>query len=95
MKVLYWIFLGIDILLALIALFFFFWGLEDGTVSSFNMAIWLALLAGVTAVPAAGIVLKSKGLVWIANGVLLILALPGILAGIFFLTILITQPNWH
>ena len=38
------LFLAIDAAAALVALYFFFIGLGDGSVSSFNIAIWLALL---------------------------------------------------
>ena len=38
---------GIDALAAAVVLFFFIWGLSDGTVSDFNILLWLALLGGV------------------------------------------------
>jgi multisubunit Na+/H+ antiporter MnhF subunit len=40
--------LGIDLLVALVVLYFFVIGLADGSVSSFNMSLWLGLLAAVT-----------------------------------------------
>jgi hypothetical protein len=93
--VLYRICVGIDLLMALIAIVFFFWGISDGTVSSFNILIWLALLGGIAAILGGGMFLKSKGQVWAANGVLFILALPGIMGGIFVLAIAILQPRWN
>jgi hypothetical protein len=38
---------GFDLLIALVVVFFFFWGLSDGTVSAFNIGLWLVLLLGV------------------------------------------------
>jgi multisubunit Na+/H+ antiporter MnhF subunit len=38
---------GVDVVAALVALAFFFIGIEDGTVSSFNIMLWLALLGAV------------------------------------------------
>ena len=38
---------GIDALAAAVVAFFFVWGLSDGSVSAFNILLWLALLGGV------------------------------------------------
>lgn len=41
---------GIDALIALILVYFFFVGLGDGTVSLNNIVLWLILLIGMAAV---------------------------------------------
>ena len=41
--------LGIGLLVAIVVVYFFVVGLADGSVSSFNMSLWLGLLAAVAA----------------------------------------------
>jgi|SoimicMinimDraft_4_1059732.scaffolds.fasta_scaffold12686_2 hypothetical protein len=53
--------LGIDLLVALVVVYFFVAGFADGSVSSFNMSLWLGLLAAVAAAIGGGWVLKTNG----------------------------------
>lgn len=92
---LFWILFSIDGAIALIVLFFFFAGLSDGSVSSFNIVLWLAILGGLAVVLCSGLILKSKGHLHLARGVLLILAIPGLLFGLFILCAIILQPRWN
>jgi len=92
---LFWTLFSIDVAVALIVLFFFFAGLSDGSVSSFNMALWLAILGGLAAVLCGGLWLRSKGHLHLARVVLLILAIPGLLFGLFILGAIILQPRWN
>ena len=46
----FWILWGIDAVLSLVVLYFFFVGLADGSVSSFNMGLWLMILIGIGAI---------------------------------------------
>jgi hypothetical protein len=87
--------LGVDALAALIVVYFFFIGIADGSVSSFNIVLWLVILAAVAAVIGGGWTLNSKGQRAAANTVLAILAIPALLYGLFILAIVITQPNWQ
>ncbi len=80
---------------SVVVVFFFLWGLVDGSVSSFNMGLWLTLLALVTAVPFVGSRLRSSGRPWPAILVLSILALPGLLYALFILLIVVTKPSWN
>ena len=86
---------GIDSLAAAVVVFFFIWGLADGTVSAFNIVIWLVLLGGVAAVLGGGWQLRAAGQGRIANGVLLILAIPATLLALFLLSLIILQPRWN
>jgi len=70
---------------------FVFWGLADGSVSAFNILLWLAILGGL----GGSSWLRSAGHQRIAKGVLLSLAIPGFLVALFFLVILIAQPRWN
>ena len=92
---LFWTLYGIDAVIALIALSFFVAGLSDGSVSSFNIPLWLAILGGLAAILGGGLLLKSSGHQRLANGVLLILAVPGLLFGLFILSAIILQPRWN
>ena len=91
----YRILCGIDAVIALITLYFFFAGLSDGSVSSFNILLWLALLGGIAAILGSGLLLKANKKLWPANGVLLILAAPGFLLGLLFLMLIVLQPDWR
>lgn len=92
---LFWILWGIDALIALIALYFFFIGLVDGSVSSFNMGIWSLLLIGLAVIVFGSLWLKSVNQLGLAKGLLSILAIPGILYALFILMIIIGNPRWN
>ena len=91
----FWILFGIDAIAAMVTIYFFLEGLGDGSVSSFNMGLWMALLGGVIAILGGGWMLNANGRRRMAIGVLSILAIPSTLFGLFMLLIVITQPNWH
>jgi len=91
----FWILFGIDAAAALVALYFFFIGLADGSVSSFNITLWLAILGGIAAVLGGGWFLRASGRHSAAMKVLSILAVPGLLFGLFILLALILQPRWN
>lgn len=84
-----------DLLVAAVVFFFFFWGVSDGTVLSFNIGMWLGLLAALAGVLAGGYFLHANGYRVLAILVLLIPALPGLLYLLFFLFLLIAQPRWN
>jgi len=86
---------GVDALIAAIFVGFFFWGLADGTVSSFNIVLWLGILAGLAGILGGSHRLQSKGYTRPAMGLLLILAIPGFLGVLFFLAVLILHPRWN
>ena len=92
---LFWILWGIDALIALIALYFFFIGLVDGSVSSFNIGIWGLLLIGLAVIVFGSLWLKSVNQLGLAKGLLSILAIPGILYALFILMIIIGNPRWN
>jgi high-affinity Fe2+/Pb2+ permease len=89
------ILLVIDALVALVVAYFFVVGIADSSVSSFNITLWLGMLAIVAAVLGGGWMLNKSGQRAAANTVLAILAIPGLLFGVFILAAIILQPNWH
>jgi len=89
------ILLGLDIAAAAVVVYFFLVGLVDGSVSSFNMGLWLTILISVAAVIGGGVALRRNGHpVW-ANLVLLVLAIPTLLYGLFIVLILTTGGRWN
>jgi hypothetical protein len=86
---------GIDVIIALVFVYFFAVGLADGSISAFNIQLWIAILGGVAAVMVAGFVLLSRGNRRAADGILLILALPGVLFGLLMLSLIVLHPRWN
>ena len=90
---LYRIFLVLDAITAAVILFFFMWGLADGTVSSFNILMWLLLMGGVAGLLGGGWALKQKGQMAAANVLLGVLAAPALCFLLFFLVLMVSQPD--
>jgi hypothetical protein len=91
----FWVLLGIDIVAAAILVYFFFIGLADGSVSSFNIGLWLGILAGVAAIFAAGFALRRAARHVLASLVLMILAFPTALYGLFLLVAVTSGVRWN
>jgi len=91
----FWFLWGIDALIAALVLYFFFLGIADGSVSAFNIGLWLAILAALAGVVGGSLWLRSAGKRGLATVVLLILAVPGLLFALFFIVLLITNPRWN
>ncbi len=83
----FWILWGFDALIALIFIGFFLVGLADGSVSSFNIMLWLGILAGLAAVLLGSLYFKQHNLLGLAKSLLSVLAVPGFL---FFLMSFLT-----
>lgn len=79
--------------LALVA--FFFIGVADGSVSSFNITLWLAMLGVAGSSLWAGHALRSKGRTGLAFVALSVTAVPGLLAAFFLLLLLVTETRWN
>jgi hypothetical protein len=79
----------------LVVLYFFFDGIGDQSVSSFNIGIWLLLLAGVAIPMVAGGILKARGNFTGAAIVFAMLAVPGCLMGWFFLVLIVLPASYH
>ena len=91
----FWIPWGIAAVVTIVVVYFFLVGLADGSIFSFNEGLWTLLLVGTLAVTAGSLILKNSGRPGLGVLLSLLLALPGLLAGIFMLLILITQPRWN
>jgi hypothetical protein len=90
----FWTAWAIGALAAVPFVYFFMVGLGDGTVSSFNIVEWLGILGGFVGVLGGSLWLKSQSLI-AAIILALVLAVPALLALLFFLVILITNPRMN
>ena len=86
---------GIDAIAAMIVLYFFFVGLADGTVSSFNIAIWAIILAILGVIMFGSIWLRSHNQPVLALILVLVLAIPVLLYLAFFLILLGGNGRWN
>lgn len=91
----FWIPWAIDVVIAAVVVYFFLIGLADGSVSSFNIGLWLLILGGLGCVVGGSLWLKSAGHPRVAIVLLLILAIPGALYGVFLIICLIAPPRWN
>jgi hypothetical protein len=94
-SVLFWLVWAWDGLLSLVILYFFFAGLADGSVSSFNMLLWLGILAVVGLVMLGSLVMQLKKWTIPALILVLLMAVPGCLIGLFFLILIVANPRWN
>jgi hypothetical protein len=86
---------GIDALTALIFVVFFIIGIGDGSVSSFNIMLWLLILSILGAVLIGSLWLQKAGRPRFANSLAIALAVPSVLTGLFFLLLIILHPKWN
>ena len=91
----FWFLWGVDALTALIAVYFFFVGLADGSVSSFNIGIWTVLLLGLGGVVLGSLALRAAGRDAWARALVVALAVPALGVGLFFAVLLGTHPRWN
>jgi hypothetical protein len=92
---LFWIFWGIDALICVIALVYFFLGLANGSVASFNIGIWMAGLAALTVIIVGSLLLKKHGHPIFGIVLLLVLAIPALLYGLFVFLFVVTGTTWN
>jgi hypothetical protein len=84
----FWIPWGIDAIVALIFIYFFFVGLADGSVDSFNISLWLMILLGLAGVLAGSFALRASARTGLATALVTVVAVPSILIGLLFLALL-------
>lgn len=70
-----------DVVVGIVAVIFFVIGIGDGSVSSFNIAVWLLLLAGLATIVFGSRALQRVGHRALATGLAAVPAIPAILGG--------------
>lgn len=78
-----------------VGVWFFLVGLGDGSISSFNMGLWLTLLAVLGFSLGGGYTLHANGRHRAAIAALAITAIPGIIGAFFILLLIVFQPRWN
>jgi len=92
---LYDIMLGVAGLTAVVVAWFFLEGLFDGSVSTFNIALWLGLLVMLGVVLSGSITLQGKGRTGAATAVAAVIAVPALLFAAFFGLLILTVDRWN
>ena len=90
----FWIPWGVDFVVALICVYFFFIGLADGSVRSFNIGLWLVILFALAGVVGGSLVLRATARIGLATVLVTILAVPSALIGLFYLVLLVVPARW-
>jgi hypothetical protein len=91
----FWIAWAIDAIVLMIFMYFFFCGLIDKSISSFNMGLWGTILTLLVSLLGVSLWLRSTGQIKLAFILLLIIAVPALLAGLFFSIVLLMKPKWN
>lgn len=91
----FWVLWSVAVIVASIIVYFFAIGLLDGSVSSFNLGLWGALLLATFAVTGGSLWLKLTGRSAWASVVASLLAVPGLLAALFLIVVLLINPRWN
>lgn len=91
----YTLFLVCAALTAAVVIVFFVIGLNDGSVSSFNAGLWSLILSVMGASLWGGHALHASGRVGLAITALAVTAVPGMVAALFVVLLLVTEPRWN
>ena len=90
----FWILWIFNALMALVPIYFFFVGLADGSISSRNIGMWFLILLAVAVVLGGSYLLKGHQMA-IAKTLLIIAAIPGIIALLYLLIIVVGKPDFR
>jgi hypothetical protein len=92
---LFWVCWSIDALICLVIGVFFVLGGLGGSISSFNIGIWIAIGFALLAILGGGLWLKALGFPVFATALLLLLVIPGLLSGLFILLAAFSGTSWN
>ena len=87
---LFWLLWTLDAVVALVFVYFFLAGIGDHTVSSFNIVLWLGILAFLAAVLGGSWVLRRKGHGILAYCVLALVAVPALSGAALFAIVVLS-----
>jgi hypothetical protein len=92
-SVAFWLPWGVDVIVALVFIYFFVVGIGDGSVDSFNIVLWLVILCASAAVVGGSLALRASGHPVLAIALVTIVAVPSLLIGLLFLALLFTPAH--
>jgi hypothetical protein len=91
----FWILWIFNALMSLIPVYFFFVGLQDGTVNADNMGIWLLMLAVVGLVLGGTYWLKTKNQVMAAKVILILTSIPCLIFILYIVIAITGNVRWN
>jgi len=86
---------GIDLLMGAIAIIFLFIGLADGSVNADHIGIWIGMMAAMALIIGGGLWLKNTGRTVLGTLLLMVLAIPSFLSGLFLLWFVVSGTQWR
>lgn len=91
----YWILWIFSALVALVPVYYFLIGLNDGSITSRNILMWVALLLIVFLVLGGSWFLQANGHLGFAKGLLFIIVIPGVIGLLYILTVIFSKQRWN
>ena len=91
----FWFPWSVSALVAATFVVFFLIGIADGSVSSFNILLWIGTLAVVAGCVGGSFWLRQRGQALPSILLSWVLAVPGLFALLFFGLVLVLQPRWN
>ena len=91
----FWIPWSVSAVVAATFVVFFFIGLADGSVSTFNILLWIAMLAFCAGCVGGSLWLRSRGKGAASITLASVLAIPGLFALFLLLLAIILNPRWN
>ena len=91
----FWILWIFNALVALVPVYFFFVGLGDGSITSRNIGMWAIILLIVALILGGTMFLKTQNQLTIAKGILIVTAIPGVLALLYMLIVMTSKTRWN
>jgi hypothetical protein len=91
----FWIAWGLDVVVALVALYAVFGGIAGGRFGLDSSPYWLALLLGAAIILVGSQLARLSGLNGLATFITLILAVPAVLYLFFLLVVVVSGETWN
>jgi len=86
---------GIDALMGAIAVVFFLIGRADGSVNADNIGIWITAMVAMAVIIGGGLWLKKSGHMVFGILLLMVLAIPSFLSGLFLFLFVVSGTQWR
>ena len=87
-----WIFTAI---MSLVPIYFFFIGLNDGSITARNIGLWAIILLIIAGVLIGSCWLKDHERLGMAKGLLMLAAIPGLFVVLYFVVVLTSKARWN